>query len=106
MDSAATDVKNVGGAAKFPSGKDSSEFRVCSSLRSRGNDNIFSHSIGTLNSLNNYPPSLSRKIHTSSSNSMSSLDAVTSSKALLRYKYFYRLMFGKQNIESKKDIYS
>ena len=86
MDSAAMDVRNVGGAAKFTSGKDSSEFRVCSSLKSRGTENIFSHSIGTLNSLSNYPPSLSRKIHTSSSNSMSSLDAVTSSKALLRYK--------------------
>ena len=86
MDSAAMDVRNVGGAAKFTTGKDSSEFRVFSSLKSRGTENIFSHSIGTLNSLSNYPPSLSRKIHTSSSNSMSSLDAVTSSKALLRYE--------------------
>ena len=83
MDSAASDVKNVGGAAKFGSKKENNDFRLHSSSRNR-NENIFSNSIGTLNSLSNFPPSLSRKIHTSSSNSMSSLDAVTSSKALLR----------------------
>ena len=83
VDSAASDVKNVGGAAKFGSKMEPHDFRLHSSSRNR-NENIFSNSIGTLNSLNNFPPSLSRKIHTSSSNSMSSLDAVTSSKALLR----------------------
>ena len=81
VDSVAANVKNVGGGVKLPSKKEEHESRMRSFSRN-AQGHLFSHSIGTLNSLN-YPP-LSRKNCNSSSNSMSSLDAVSSTKALIR----------------------
>ena len=82
IDSAANEVANVGGAIKNSemSGK-LREFQL-KSPTSKRDDNLFSHSIGALNSL--HYASLSRKHRTPSSNSMSSLDAASSTKALLR----------------------
>lgn len=85
VDSAANEVENVGGAIKTRelSTADKLRYLQLSTSTQKPDDNLFSHSIGgALNSL--HYASLSRKNRTSSSNSMSSLDAASSTKALLR----------------------
>ena len=82
-DHLAPDVSNVGGATAFSKQKASYDLKFPPSPNDRSGT-VFSHSVGTINSLN-YPASSTKpKMHHSSSNSMSSLDALNSSDPLKR----------------------
>ena len=83
VDHLASDVSNVGGATAFSKQKGSYDLKFPPSPKDR-NGTVFSNSVGTINSLAYPMSSIKHKIHHSSSNSMSSLDALNSNDPLKR----------------------
>ena len=83
VDHLASDVSNVGGATAFSKQKGSYDLKFPPSPKDR-NGTVFSHSVGTINSLAYPTSSTKHKMHHSSSNSMSSLDALNSKDPLKR----------------------
>ena len=83
VDHLASDVSNVGGATAFSKQKGSCDLKFPPSPKDR-NGTVFSHSVGTINSLAYPTSSTKHKMHHSSSNSMSSLDALNSKDPLKR----------------------
>ena len=83
VDHLASDVSNVGGATAFSKQKGSYDLNFPPSPKDR-NGTVFSHSVGTINSLAYPTSSTKHKMHHSSSNSMSSLDALNSNDPLKR----------------------
>ena len=83
VDHLASDVSNVGGATAFYKQKESYDLKFPPSPKDR-NGTVFSHSVGTINSLAYPTSSTKHKMHHSSSNSISSLDALNSKDPLKR----------------------